>query len=173
MYVDHFKLKARPFIDSADTDAFLPTAESEMAISRLQHILQAGDGAAVVTGGPGVGKSTLVEQAAKAVEKHSTLAHVDMRHTDASLLYQLVLLSLGAEAGDGNIADSLHRLRLATKKENEAGRKVTVVIDVNGFTAERANHILRLAHLAGETDAQLNIILLGHIPCTNFSIYRA
>ncbi len=161
MYVDHFKLKHRPFIDSADTAAFLPTAESEIAISRLQHIFLARDGAAVVTGGPGVGKSTIVEQAAMAVEKNSILAHVDMRHTDAALLYQMTLLSLGAEAGDGSIADSLHRLRLATKKENEQGRKVTVVIDINGFTAERANHILRLAHLAGETDAQLNIVLLG------------
>jgi type II secretory pathway predicted ATPase ExeA len=161
MYVDHFKLKHRPFVDSADTAAFLPTAESEIAISRLQHIFLARDGAAVVTGGPGVGKSTIVEQAAKAVEKDSILAHVDMRHTDAALLYQMTLLSLGAEAGDGSIADSLHRLRQATKKENEQGRKVTLVIDINGFTAERANHILRLAHLAGETDAQLNIVLLG------------
>ena len=161
MYVDHFKLKHRPFVDSADTAAFLPTAESEIAISRLQHIFLARDGAAVVTGGPGVGKSTIVEQAAKAVEKDSILAHVDMRHTDATLLYQMTLLSLGAEAGDGSIADSLHRLRQATKKENEQGRKVTLVIDINGFTAERANHILRLAHLAGETDAQLNIVLLG------------
>jgi len=161
MYVDHFKLKHRPFVDSADTAAFLPTAESEIAISRLQHIFLARDGAAVVTGGPGVGKSTIIEQAAKAVEKDSILAHVDMRHTEAALLYQMTLLSLGAEAGDGSIADSLHRLRQATKKENEQGRKVTLVIDINGFTAERANHILRLAHLAGETDAQLNIVLLG------------
>jgi type II secretory pathway predicted ATPase ExeA len=161
MYVDHFKLKHRPFVDSADTAAFLPTAESENAISRLQHIFLARDGAAVVTGGPGVGKSTIIEQAAKAVEKDSILAHVDMRHTEAALLYQMTLLSLGAEAGDGSIADSLHRLRQATKKENEQGRKVTLVIDINGFTAERANHILRLAHLAGETDAQLNIVLLG------------
>jgi type II secretory pathway predicted ATPase ExeA len=161
MYVDHFKLKHRPFVDSADTAAFLATAESEIAISRLQHIFLARDGAAVVTGGPGVGKSTIVEQAAKAIEKDSILAHVDMRHTDAALLYQMTLLSLGAEAGDGSIADSLHRLRQATKKENEQGRKVTLVIDINGFTAERANHILRLAHLAGETDAQLNIVLLG------------
>jgi general secretion pathway protein A len=161
MYVDHFKLKHRPFVDSADTAAFLPTTESEIAISRLQHILLARDGAAVVTGGPGVGKSTIVEQAAKTVGKHSILAHVDMRHTDPALLYQMTLLSLGAEAGDGSIADSLHRLRLATKRENEQGRKVTVVIDINGFTAERANHILRLTHLAGETDAQLNIVLLG------------
>jgi general secretion pathway protein A len=161
MYVDHFKLKNRPFIEGADTSAFFPTTESKMAIARLQHILLARDGAAVVTGGPGVGKSTIVEQAAKAVENDSVIVHIDMRHTDAALIYQMVLLGLGAEAGDGNVADSLHRLRLATKKENEEGRKVTVVIDVNGFTAERANHILRLAHLAGETDAQLNIILLG------------
>jgi general secretion pathway protein A len=161
MYVDHFKLKHRPFVDSADTAAFLPTTESEIAISRLQHILLARDGAAVVTGGPGVGKSTIVEQAAKAVEKNSVLVHVDMRHTDPALLFQMALLSLGAEAGDGSIADTLHRLRLATKRENEQGRKVTVVIDINGFTAERANHILRLTHLAGETDAQLNIVLLG------------
>ena len=161
MYVDHFKLKNRPFVGTADTATFLSTAEGETAISRLRHILLAADGAAVVTGGPGVGKSTIVEQAARPVEKDTILAHVDMRHTDPALLYQMVLLSLGAEAGDGNIADSLQRLRLATQKENEQGRKVTVVIDINGFTAERANHILRLAHLAGETDAQLNIVLLG------------
>ena len=67
MYVDHFKLKNRPFVDIADTATFLSTAEGETAISRLQHILLAGDAAAIVTGGPGVGKSTIVEQAARAV----------------------------------------------------------------------------------------------------------
>lgn len=161
MYVDHFKLNNRPFIDSSATDAFLSTSESEPAITRIQHIMLARDGAAVVTGGPGVGKTTIIDQAAKGIEDRVSIARIDMRHTEPELLYQMVLLSLGAEAGDGNVADTLHRLKTAVRKENSEGRQVTAVIDINGFTAERANHILRLALLGGEADGQMNIILLG------------
>lgn len=161
MYVEHFKLKKRPFVNGSDTETFLSDPSSENAVTRVRHIMLARNGAALLTGGPGVGKSTIVYQAMKDVTDRVFLIDVDLRQTDPSLLYQMVLLSLGAELGDGNVADSLHRLRRTIRKINDSGRQVTVVIDINGFTLERANHILRLSHVANQTGGQLNIILMG------------
>jgi len=161
MYVDHFKLKKRPFVFSPESEAFLPTAETEMAVERIKQILLARDGAAVITGGPGVGKSSLVAQASKPLKDRVIVANVDLRQTDPKLLYEMLLLSMGADVGNGNMADSLHRLRAAVAKANHKGRTVTAVIDLNGFTVERANHILRLVHMAGESSGQMNVILLG------------
>ena len=161
MYVDHFKFKKRPFISGLESEVFLPAAESDLVLARLQNVMLARDAAALITGGPGVGKSTLVAQAMKQIADKVVMANIDLRQTDPRLIYQMVLLSLGAELGDGNVADSLHRLRHVVAKLNSSGRKVTAVIDINGFTVERANHILRLAHVASQPGGQLNIILFG------------
>jgi general secretion pathway protein A len=161
MYVDHFNLKKRPFAFSPDSEAFMSTAETEKAVERIKQLLLARDGAAVITGGPGVGKSSIVAQATKPLKDRVIVANLDLRQTDPTLLYDMLLLSMGADIGNGNMADSLHRLQAAIAKANHKGRTVTAVIDLNGFTVERANHILRLVHMAGESGGQLNIILLG------------
>jgi len=161
MYVDHFNLKKRPFAFSPDSEAFMSTAETEKAVERIKQLLLARDGAAVITGGPGVGKSSIVAQATKPLKDRVIVANLDLRQTDPTLLYEMLLLSMGVDIGNGSMADSLHRLQAAIAKANHKGRTVTAVIDLNGFTVERANHILRLVHMAGESGGQLNIILLG------------
>jgi general secretion pathway protein A len=161
MYVNHFKLKKRPFTTGLESDVFLPAAECDLVLPRLRNVMLGRDGAALITGGPGVGKSTLVTQAMRSIADKVILANIDLRQTEPRLLYQMVLLSLGGDPGDGNVADLLHRLRQVIAKHNANGRHVTAVIDINGFTVERANHILRLAHVASQPGGQLNIILFG------------
>jgi general secretion pathway protein A len=161
MYVEHFNLKKRPFVGGSDTETFLSGPTAQNAVARIQNIMLARNGAALLTGGPGVGKSTIITQAMKPIASKVFLVETDLRQTDPSLLYQIVLLGLGGELGDGNVADSLHRLSQAARKIHQSGRQVTVAIDIIGFTIERANHILRLSHLANQTGGQLNIILMG------------
>jgi general secretion pathway protein A len=161
MYVQHFKFKKRPFINGLESEVFLPSGESDLVIARLQNVMLAHDGAALITGGPGVGKSTLIAEALKGIADKVMLANIDLRQTDPCLIYEMALLSLGGQPGEGSAADLLHRLRQTIAKHNANGRKVTAVIDINGFTVERANHILRLSHLANQPGGQLNIVLFG------------
>lgn len=161
MYVDHFQLKERTFTNGPATGYFSPNAEVETAVARIRQTLLARDSVAVVTGGPGVGKSAIVAKAIALSENQTAVAHIDLRQTDPDLLYDMLLLDLGADTTDGNEANSLHCLRQVIAEHNEAGRRVTAVIDITGMTIERAKRILQLVHMAGEPGGQLNIILLG------------
>jgi len=161
MYVDHFKFQERPFANSPGTSFFLPAGEFEMTVARIQETMLARDAVAVLTGGPGVGKSSIVAHARKPIEDRAIVAYVDMRQTDPELLYDMLLLSLGVESGGGNTADSLNFLRVAINGHYKKNRRVTAVIDISGLTVERAKRLLRLVHIAGEPGGQLNVILLG------------
>jgi len=161
MYVDHFKLQERPFANSPGTGYFLPAGEFEMMVARIQETMLARDAVAVLTGGPGVGKSSIVAHARKTIEDRAIVAYVDMRQTDPELLYDMLLLGLGAESGGANTADSLNCLRVAIGAHYKKNRRVTAVIDISGLTVERAKRLLRLVHMAGEPGGQLNVILLG------------
>lgn len=162
MYVDQFKLTDRPFINGPDTGLFTPNDEFETAIDRIEQVLLARDSVAVITGGPGVGKTTMVAAAAHRVGEQALAAYVDMRLADPDLLFDMLVLSLGGESSNGDRAGSLHQLRQVIARHNEEqGRRITAVIDVSSLTIERAKRILQLAHMAGEPGCQLNILLLG------------
>lgn len=161
MYVDHFKLSERTFTNGPEAGFFMPNEQVEAAIARARQVMVARDSMAIVTGGPGVGKSAFIAAAHATIEDKAVIANIDLRQTDADQLLDMLLLSLGAQAGDGNEAESLHRLKKIIREHNEAGRRVTAVVDVTGLTVDRAKRILQLIHTAGEPGCQLNIILLG------------
>ena len=161
MYVDHFKLSKRTFTNGPESGFFTPNEQVEKAVARVREVMLARDSVAIVTGGPGVGKSAFISAAQAAIEDKAVVATVDLRHAEADMLTDMLLLSLGAQASDGNDAESLHRLKTIISEHNLAGRRVTAVVDVTGLTVERAKRVLQLIHLAGEPGGQLNIILLG------------
>jgi len=161
MYAEHFNLSDRLFSGNPENAFFTPNRTVEGALKRVRDVLLARDAMTVISGGPGVGKSAFIAAAHAEIADRSTVVAVDLRQTDPALLANSVLAGLGAEVGDGNEADTLQRLRVAINTENEAGRKVTAVIDVTGLTVDRAKRILQLIHLAGEPGGQLNIIVLG------------
>jgi len=161
MYADHFNLSERTFTNGPEAGFFMPNEQVEAAIARARQVMLARDSMAIVTGGPGVGKSAFIAAAHATIEDKAVVANVDLRQTDANRLLDSMLLSLGAQAGDGNDAESLHRLKKVIREHNEAGRSVTAAIDVTGLTVERAKRILQLVHMAGEPGGQLNVILLG------------
>jgi general secretion pathway protein A len=161
MYLQHFNLNGRPFADQTGDGFFTPNGSVAIALARVQQVLMGRDSIAVITGGPGVGKSALAERAHDSIADQSVVANADLRQTDPEILYDLLLASLGEKSTDGNMALALSRLYQATAKHNADGRKVTAVIDVNSLSADGAKRILRLAHFSGQPGAQLNIILQG------------
>ncbi len=162
MYEAHFNLNRKPFDNYSADGIFTLNDEFESTLERIEQILLSRCAVGVITGGPGVGKTTIVSAAAKRVEDQAFVTHIDMRLSDPDLLYDLLLLNLGGESGGGDQATSLYRLKSTIARYNdEQGRKITAVIDISNLTIERAKRILQLVHLAGEPECQLNIILLG------------
>ena len=161
MYRDYFKLRERPFTQAPGQRFFMANSGVADAIGRLQHLLTARDAIAVVTGGPGVGKSAIIEQALSAAGERVVVARVDMRHADAEDLGPSLLLALGEKPDTSNPAQAFHELRRVMGRCGREGQRIVLSLDTSGLTADLARHLLRLANLAGDHDCQLNIVLQG------------
>lgn len=161
MYPQHFGLSARPFTGGPGSQFLVPNAQVASAVAHLEDTLLSRDAVALISGGPGVGKSSLLEYARQGTEGRAVVAWADLRQCEPEQLFDALLLSLGEETGDGSGADSWHRLRAAIGRHNSENRSVSAAIDVNGITVERAKRLLRLAYLMGEPGSQLNLVLQG------------
>lgn len=162
MYRNHFKLRERPFTQSPGQRFFLPNAGVADAVTRLRHLLAARDAVAIITGGPGVGKSAIVEQALIMAGDDVVAARVDMRFAEAEELFPSLLLALGEPAAESTgTAQALHAVRRAISGCSERGQRIALVLDCAGLTSELAKQLLRLVNLAGEHGCQLNVILQG------------
>lgn len=157
MYAGHFGLSARPFVHGPAEDFFVPNPGVAQAASRLRHALTARDQVALVTGGPGVGKSALVERAIAGTDSGLTVLRADLRSGDPDDLYRAVAAGAGI-VSDGPLPAALHA---ALTHERAPGRRVALVVDVITVTADTAKRLLRLMHLAGDAGAQLNVVLQG------------
>lgn len=62
MYLDHWRLAAKPFEPDASGDFYFPSETHQGAALKLRYALENGRGAALVAGPSGVGKTLLVEQ---------------------------------------------------------------------------------------------------------------
>lgn len=161
MYIKHFRLNERPYVQGPESRFFVPNDNVGTTIERLTEVMTGRGAAAVVSGGPGVGKTALVNHAAAQAGDNAMVAWADIRQLEAESLLDQLLLGLGMDAGDGSGPLSAHRLRVAVTDQNRAGRNVTAAIDVGTVTAERAKRLLRLAHLLGSSAIGLNIVLMG------------
>jgi type II secretory pathway predicted ATPase ExeA len=161
VYRDYFKLRERPFTHAPGQRFFVANPGVADAITRLQHVLTARDAIAVLSGGPGVGKTAIVEQALSAMGERVVAVRVDMRYAEPEDLYVSLLLALGEDTAATGPAKALHGLRQAMARFVREGRRVVLSLDTGGMTADLAKHLLRVTNLAGEQDCQLNIVLMG------------
>lgn len=161
MYIKHFRLEGRPYTQGPEPHFYVPNPTVGSTIRRLEEVVTGHGAAAVVSGGPGVGKTALVAHAAAHAGDDAVIAWADIRQLEPETLMDQLLLALGMDAGDGSGSLSAHRLRVAVSEQNRAGRSVTAAIDVGTVTAERAKRLLRLAHLLGNGSVGLNIVMMG------------
>jgi type II secretory pathway predicted ATPase ExeA len=161
MYRDYFQLRERPFAHAPGQRFFMANPGVGDAVARLRQVLTARDAMAVITGGPGVGKSTIVEQALAAAGDGIIITRVDLRFAEPDELFPLLLLALGEETGETGTARAVHAVRRAMGRFGRHGQRIVLSLDCTGLTAELARQLLRLMNLAGEHDCQLNLILQG------------
>lgn len=164
MYRDQFRLSERPFTHAPGKRFFAASSATSEALTHLQHVLTARDSIAVLTGGPGVGKTTLAECAIAAIPDRVTVARVDLRYGEPEDLYAAILLAIGEEANAPRPVHALHALRHAMARFVREDQRLVLCLDVGSISTEVARHLLRVANLAGEHDCQMNIVLMGPHP---------
>jgi len=164
VYCDHFNLKERPFTHAPGQRFYEANAGVRDAIGRLEHALTARDAIAVLTGGPGVGKSTIAERALASLPERSSVARVDLRWAEPDEIYTAILLALEADAAELRPVQALHALRQFMARFVREDRSFVLSLDIGGITVDLARHLLRVANLAGEHDCRMNLLLMGPHP---------
>lgn len=165
MYREHFNLRERPFTHAPGQRFFAPNASVTDAIARLRHLLTARDSVALLTGGPGTGKTTLVEVAlAEMPAPTPRVARVDLRYGEAEEIYTAILLALGEDPGEMRPAGALLELRRLMARLVRDEQPLVLCLDIGGISTDVARHLLRVVNLAGEHDGRLNIVLMGPHP---------
>lgn len=164
MYRDHFSFRERPFTHAPGKRFFAASSTVSEAVARLQDVFTARDAIAVVSGGPGVGKTTLVECALAALSGRATAARVDLRFGEPEDLYAAILLALGEDAAGLRPVQAQHALRRKMAHFVHDDQRLVLCLDIGGISTEVAKHLLRVVNLAGEHDCQMNVALMGPHP---------
>lgn len=148
----------RPFVESP---FFIPNPLLAVAAIRLRHAVTLPGGIAVVSGGPGVGKSAFVRHALAPVSAQLRLLPVDMRHGEPEDLFIQLASGLGAEPGSLSGPGLLSRILELLRSPAEPGTQPVIVLDVAGLSVELARRLLRLISVCGDLPVPVSIILQG------------
>ncbi len=146
----------RPFVDKA---YFIASPLQANACARLRQAATFPGGVALLSGGPGVGKSAFVRQALVSVDSDVQLLPVDLRGMESAELAEAILHGLGAGAPSGLPTPA--RLREALLAQRTSGRQLILSLDVSGINVDLARRLLRLLYLSDEQQTPVSIILQG------------
>ncbi|MEO8223773.1 MAG: ATP-binding protein [Gammaproteobacteria bacterium] len=146
----------RPF---AANSHFIPSPLQANACARLRQAATFPGGIALLTGGPGVGKSAFIRHALAPADSDVQLLPVDLRGMEPADLQDALLHGLGAGASSGLPAPA--RLRDALLAQGASGRQLILSLDVPGINVDLARQLLRLLYLTDEQQTPLSIILQG------------
>lgn len=140
----------RPFVASP---FFVANPLQAGALVRLRQAATFPGGLAVLSGGPGVGKSALLRQALAPVAADVHLAPVDLRGYEPADLSSALLAAL-----DGGAAGTL---RPALGARRAAGQALVIALDISGLNVELARRLLRFMHAVDEQQAPVSLVLMG------------
>ena len=165
MYEAYWKLKQRPFESGANTRAYYPSEGHQGALLKLRYAIEHEHAAALLTGGPGTGKSLLVgllgEQLPKKFQPVVQLLFPQMP-TGELLAYIAAELGV-ATNGPASIADNVGRIEDELRRRRSQGRHTVLVVDdAQMLDASRTFDSLRLL-LNFEEDGRplLTLLLVG------------
>ena len=148
----------RPF---ADSPYFIANPLQAHALVRLRQAVTFPGGVAVLSGGPGVGKSAFVRQALAPADSDVQLLPVDLRSAEPGEFLDAVLDGLGATSGSSAGVPVLARLREALLAQRTSGRQLIIALDLPGLNVDLARRLLRFAHLCSEQQAPVSLVLQG------------
>jgi general secretion pathway protein A len=162
MYESFYNLRAKPFALLPDSDFLYPGSTHRAAYSILEYGLINEALFMVLTGDPGMGKTSLLQKlASEQGEKHSiglvTNARYDIEH-----LLPWILLSLGLSKKQLDPVEAYHLFSGFLIQESKQHRRVILIIDeAQSLGAELLEELRLLSNLNDGKTLKLQIILSG------------
>lgn len=163
MYESYFGLIAKPFQLSPDPEFFFSSKGHKRALSYLQYGLGQGEGFIVVTGEVGTGKTTLMRNLLKNVNRDNVIAaQLVTTKLEADDLLRLICTSFGLSVEDKPKAVLLQQFEAFLRSAHQANKRVLLVVDEAQNLPASAIEELRMLSNFQLTDAPLlQSFLLG------------
>ena len=162
MYESFYQLKAKPFALLPDSSFLYQGTEHQAAYSLLEYGILSEAPFMVLTGDPGVGKTSLLQ---KLIAEHGArhkIGLVTNARYDIEQLLPWILLSLGLSTKRLDPIEAYHLFSEFLSQESKRSRRVILVIDeAQSLGAELLEELRLLSNMNDGRTLRLQIILSG------------
>lgn len=156
----HFTLKPFTLVPNPD---FLYRGETHrLALTTLEYGILNQAGFVVLTGEPGMGKTTLIQQILAEHRNHFTIGLITNTNGGMETLLPWILLAFGQNDKTLDKLEEFHALQLFLDKEAAAHRRVLLIVDeAQNLGVELLEELRLLSNLNKDKSPVLQIILSG------------
>ncbi|MDH4154597.1 MAG: AAA family ATPase [Nitrospira sp.] len=162
MYESFYRFKAKPFALLPDSSFLYQGTEHQAAYSLLEYGILSEAPFMVLTGDPGVGKTSLLQ---KLIAEHGSrhkIGLVTNARYDIEQLLPWILLSLGLSTRRLDPIEAYHLFSEFLSQESKRARRVILIIDeAQSLGAELLEELRLLSNMNDGRTLKLQIILSG------------
>jgi general secretion pathway protein A len=163
MYESFYQLNADPFRLSPDPGFSFQHRTYRKAMTYMLHALQRAEGFIMITGQPGMGKTTLVSDLVSTLRSNQiTIAKIVSAQLSANDLLDLVAYSYNLDPEGCSKAKVLFQIERFLKQEYQQGRRSLLIIDeAQGLDAEALEEVRLLTNVVVDQRQLLQVFLVG------------
>jgi len=163
MFEAFYKLSTNPFRLTPDPKFCFRHPSHNQAYAYLQYALRLGEGFIMVTGRPGIGKTTLAEVFLTEIEHSEVVAaRIASANVEAADLLRVVAYSYGIDVAGLDKATILLYLEQFFIQQTRSGRRVLLIIDeAQGLPHTALEELRLLADLQKDSRPLLQLFLVG------------
>lgn len=162
MYEACYGLRAKPFTLLPDPEFLFLGTRHKMALNLLEYGLVNGSAFIVVTGEPGTGKTTLLNQLLGQSRHQWTIGVLSNTHEALGGLMPWIMAAFGLETKGKDEVQLFHEFGRFLELEHTAGRKVLLVLDeAQNVGAVMLEELRLLSNLNDGRRRSLQIMLSG------------
>jgi len=163
MHTTYYKLSADPFRLSPDPRFCFPHRTYRKAMTYMRHALQRAEGFIVITGQPGMGKTTLINDLFRGINSSQLrIARLVSTQLLADDLLRLVAYELDLAPAGMDKASVLNRVGQFLQQQHREGRRTLLVVDeAQDVTGEALEELRLLTNIQVDGQQLLQIFLVG------------
>jgi len=163
MYHEYYNLSSDPFRLSPDNRFCQRHPGFAKAKAYMQFAVERGEGFVMITGRPGTGKTTLIDDVLADLGREEFLcAHLVSAQLEAEDLLRMVAFNLGMPVRSGDKAGLLAEMQRFLAEQVAGGRRVLLVVDeAQGLSLEALEELRLLTNMQVGDRPMLQIFLVG------------
>lgn len=163
-YLEFFGLKEDPFRITPDVMFYYPSATHNDAKMAFTYMLQYREGFFVCTGEPGTGKTITLKSILKdeKILKEANIALILTPRLQPEEFLQVLVEELGMTVNTTNKNELLRAFREHLIAQNEAGKRVVIIVDeAQNLPDDTLEELRLLSNLETDKEKLLQIVLVG------------